>query len=325
MRVIVYGAGGIGSIVGGHLARTGSEVLLITRPGHARAINEHGLRLVTPTDTHILRLLAVTAPDQVYFRPDDVVFLCMKGQNTEEATRALLKMTEDIPIFCFQNGVRNEEITAHYYPRVYSVMVLAGAVYLADGEVMARREPPGCLLIGCYPKGTDELVESVVAKLRIAGFLVMSTPDIMPYKWGKLMANLENAIVAISNTRGGDIAPIVRAARQELRELLTQANIHWTSEEELAKEWPEMNMPLRGRLDVEALSSTWQSLTRRQGTVETEFFNGEVVRLAKKLGRQAPINEALLHITQEMATNHEPPGKYTPVQLCMLLELDPSL
>ena len=139
------------------------------------------------------------------------------------------------------------------------------------------------------------------------------------------MANLENAIVAISNTRGGDIAPIVRAARQELRELLTQANIHWTSEEELAKEWPEMNMPLRGRLDVEALSSTWQSLTRRQGTVETEFFNGEVVRLAKKLGRQAPINEALLHITQEMATNHEPPGKYTPVQLCMLLELDPSL
>ena len=85
-----------------------------------------------------------------------------------------------------------------------------------------------------------------------------------------------------------------------------------------------MVLPLRGRLDSEALGSTWQSLTRRQGSAETEFLNGEVVRLAKGVGQQAPINEGLLRISQEMATNRETPGKYTPHQLRILLGLEHS-
>ena len=82
-----------------------------------------------------------------------------------------------------------------------------------------------------------------------------------------------------------------------------------------------MTAPPSSGTDPEAQSSTWQSLTRRQGSVETEFLNGEVVRLAKKLGEQAPINETLLGICKEMAVNREPPGKYTPGQLRSLLGL----
>ena len=324
MQVIIYGAGGIGGVVGGHLARVGYEVVLIGRSSHVKTINEHGLRLVTPTGTHILRLLAVTSPDQIDFGPDDVVFLCMKGQNTEEALRGLRVVTEDVPIFCLQNGVRNEDMVARYFPKVYGVMVRVGTVYLTDGEVSARRDPPGWLIIGCYPQGTDELAEAVATKLRTAGFFVMVTPDVMPYKWGKLMTNVANAIGAITNARGDDVDLVTRAARRELREILTQAGIRWVSAEELAQEWPEITMPVHGRLNVEAQSSTWQSLARRQGSVETEFLNGEVVRLAKKLGRQAPINETLLRISQEMAANRELPGKYTPAQLCALLGLNHS-
>jgi 2-dehydropantoate 2-reductase len=70
------------------------------------------------------------------------------------------------------------------------------------------------------------------------------------------------------------------------------------------------------------LGSTWQSLVRQQGTVETEYLNGEIVRLAQKLGKRALINETLLRITEEMAANHELPGKYTPAQLTKILKLD---
>lgn len=205
-------------------------------------------------------------------------------------------------------------------------MVQVGAVYLTDGEVIARHDPPGWFIIGCYPEGVDELVDAVAMKLRTAGFLVKTTPDIMPYKWGKLMVNVADAISAITNTREEDINPITRTAQQEFRDILTQAGIRWVSEEEVAQDWPEITTPLRGRLDIETetRSSTWQSLTRKQGNVETEFFNGEVVRLAKKLGCQAPINETLLRVCQEMATNHEPPGKYTPAQLSALLGLGHS-
>ncbi len=321
MRVIIYGAGGSGGGVGGHLARAGHDVVLIGRRGHVQAINEHGFRLVTPTGTHILRLLAVISPDQIDFGPDDVVFLCMKGQDTEEALRTLREVTSDVPIFCLQNGVRNEETTARYFPRVYGAMVRIGAVYLTDGEVTARRDPPGWLVIGCYPRGIDELAEVVAANLRTAGFMVMATPDVMPYKWGKLMDNLGNAVGAITDARGDDAAAITRAAQQELRDLLTQVGIRWVPAEEVAHELPEITMPLRGRLDSGAQSSTWQSLARRTGTIETEFLNGEVVRLAKKLGRQAPVNEKLWNICLEMSANRDLPGKYTPSQLHQLLGL----
>jgi len=143
----------------------------------------------------------------------------------------------------------------------------------------------------------------------------------MPYKWGKLMGNLSNAIGAITNFRGNEADNISQAAEKELQDLLDQAEIHWITQDETAKEWPEINAPLRGSLDTEAQSSTWQSLTREQGTVESEFLNGEVVRLAGRLGRQAPVNEALVKISTEMAAKHELPGKYTLAQLSALLGL----
>ncbi len=315
MRFLIYGAGAIGGVVGGHLARAGHEVVLIGRSGHVAAIRQHGLRFVTPTGTHILRLPAFTHPRQIDLRPDDVVLLCVKSQNTEEALSALRAVTEDVPIFCFQNGVRNEEIAARLFQRVYGVMVRVGGVYLTDGEVIARRDPPGWLIMGRYPQGTDTLVETVAASLRKAGFSVLVTPDVMPYKWGKLLGNLANAIGAITNARGEENQQIAEAARQEAQELLRRAGIRWVSAQELSREWPEINKTPRRVLEVEAQSSTWQSLARRQGTVETEFLNGEIVRLARRLDADAPINEALARIAQEMAANREPPGKYTLAQL----------
>ena len=320
-RMIVYGAGAVGSVVGGHLARVGNNVILISRPGHANAICQQGLRFVTPSGTHILPLPAVTAPDQIDFGPDDVVLLCMKSQNTNQALRDLRTVVQDVPIFCFQNGVRNEEIATQYFRRVYGVMVRVGGTFLTNGEVTGCWDPPGWLIIGRYPTGTDDLAEVVAANLRTAGFFAMVTPDVMPYKWGKLMINLANAISAITNTRGDDDDRIAKAARQEAREILAQAGIHWISRDDLALEWPESAIKQRSIVDSQMQNSTWQSLTRQQGSVESDSFNGEIAQLAARLESRAPVNETLLRISQQMAANHEPPGKYTSTELCRLIGL----
>ncbi len=319
MRYIIYGAGGIGSIMGGHLARTGHDVILIGRPGHVSAINKKGLRLITPTGTHVLRIPAVTSPGQIEFTPDDVIFLCMKGQDTEQALKDLKAVIEDVPIFCFQNGVRNEEIAAGYFPGVYGVMVRVGAVYLNDGEVIARRDPPGWYIIGRFPVGMDKLTDAVAKELRVAGYLVKTTPDVMPYKWGKLMANLGNAVGAITDGDWESTRPIYDATFEEARAIVEKAGIKWISQEQVARDWPEITAPLRGQINTKEQSSTWQSLARRQGSVETEFLNGEIARVAKKLGLQAPINDKLVKISQEMAANDELPGKYTPARLSEML------
>ena len=309
-------------MVGGLLALSGTPVVLIGRPSNVNAIREHGLRIVTPGGTHIIQLPAVTTPDQIDFEPADVVFLCVKGQDTERAMRDLHAVVKDVPIFCFQNGVRNEEIVSKYYPRVYGVLVAGGGVFTQDGEVTSRGDPPGRFMVGRYPEGTDELAESVAAKLRNAGYEVVVTPEIMPYKWGKLVLNLTNAVGAITNSSGEEANRIARAVQNEGKEILTQAGVRWIPIEESPPRWPKgTKRPIDGPSGM-PLGSTWQSLTRRQGTVETEFLNGEIVRIAKKLGKRAPINETLLRITEEMAANHELPGKYTPAELIKILKLD---
>jgi 2-dehydropantoate 2-reductase len=321
MRYIIYGAGGIGSIMGGHLARTGHDVVLIGRPGHINAIKENGLKLITPTGTYQLHIPAVTGPEQIDFTQDDVILFCAKGQDTEGAIKDLKAVVDDIPVFCFQNGVRNEGIAAAYFNRVFGVMVRVGAVYITDGEVVARRDPPGWYIIGKYPEGTDELAEHVAEGIREAGYFTRVTADVMPYKWGKLMANLGNAVGAITSVDWESMMPLFRAASEEGAVIAAQAGIRWISQEDVAKDWPEITAPLRGQLQTEAQSSTWQSLARHQGSVETDFLNGEIVRVAERLGLKAPINEKLAEITREMAEKQELPGKYTVSQLTELLGL----
>jgi len=319
-RIVIYGAGAVGGVVGGLLALSGTPVLLIGRPSNVDAILEHGLRIVTPRGTRTVRLPAVTTPNQI--KPADVVFLCVKSQDTDAAMRDLQAVVNDVPIFCFQNGVRNEEIASKYFPRVYGVLVMGGGVFTQNGEVTTRGDPPGRFIIGRYPEGTDELTESIGAKLRDAGYEVMITPEIMPYKWGKLLGNLTNAVGAITNNVGEEANRIARIAQNEGKEILNQAGVHWIQTTEPSSRRPKTNLkPVYGQFG-RPLGSTWQSLVRQQGTVETEYLNGEIVRLAQKLGKRAPINEILLRITEEMAANHELPGKYTPAQLMKILKPD---
>ena len=266
--------------------------------------------------------------------PGSSIIVVMPGANSmdmetmvalrvEEALHELRKVVEDVPIFCFQNGVRNEETANQYFPRVYGVVIRCGAVFLTNGEVMSRTDPPGRFAMGRYPKGTDNLVETVATSLRHTEFYILVMPDVMPYKWGKLLINIRSPIGAITNNMAGnDYTRLVEAVQEEAREILTRAGIRWVSDKELALEWPESTIQPRSNLNLKVKSSSWQSLTRQQGSVETDFFNGEIVRLANQLGKQAPINEMLLRIMKDMAANREPPGKYTLAELRRLIGLD---
>jgi 2-dehydropantoate 2-reductase len=319
MRYIIYGAGGIGSIMGGHLGRTGHEAVLIGRPGHVNAVNANGLKLVTPTGTHIVEIPAVTGPEQLEFRPGDVVCLCMKGQDTSEAVKALKGHVDDIPVCCFQNGVRNEEIVLESFPRVYGVMVRVGAEYLTDGEVVCRRDPPGWYIIGRYPAQADPFAEEIARGIREAGYFVRVEDDPMPYKWGKLMTNLGNAIGAITNASWAETDFIYKAVAAEAEAVVRKAGIRVVSQQAVAESWPEITAPLKGQLNTASQSSTWQSLARHQGHVETDFLNGEIVRVAARVGMEAPINQKLVAVAVTMADEGLPPGTYTPAQLAEIL------
>ncbi|HUO38393.1 MAG TPA: ketopantoate reductase C-terminal domain-containing protein [Mycobacterium sp.] len=66
-------------------------------------------------------------------------------------------------------------------------------------------------------------------------------------------------------------------------------------------------------------NSTWQSLIRQTGDVETDFLNGEIVRLAHRLSMAAPVNSVLASPGREAAREGQGPGRYTASQLAALL------
>ena len=311
MRTIIYGAGGIGSVVGGHLARTGHEVVLIGRPGHVDAINTNGLTLITPTGTYNLKVPAVKHPQEIQFRPDDVVFLTMKSQDTEDAVKTLKMCVDQIPIFCLQNGVRNEETASRLFRDVYGSTVRVGALFINKGEVTARTDPAGWLIMGRYRQGIDERLEVVARQCSRSNMIVKVVPNIMRYKWGKTLNNIQTAVGAITNAGSAECAKLHKLARKEFQDLLNEAGIDYAEDSKITQEWPEFNVSFAQFAKGEAQNSTWQSLAKKTGSVENEFFNGEVVRLASRLGKQAPINEGLNRIMQGMAANREVPGKYS--------------
>lgn len=133
MRFIVYGAGGIGSIIGGHLFRTGKDVVLVGNRQHVDKIREAGLRLLMPDETYTLKIPACnTADGLASFKEDDVVILTAKSQHTATCLGQLKNAgaPRSLPIVCAQNSIVNEPAATRVFDNVYGAVLNMPAIFL---------------------------------------------------------------------------------------------------------------------------------------------------------------------------------------------------
>src|SRR5262249_55976114 len=151
-------------------AEQGYEVILIGRGQQCAAVRERGLRLETPERAVVLQIPIVERPSQIGWRPDDVVLLTMKTQDTASAVRDLADAAPlNTPVICAQNAVENERIAMRWFDRVYGICVMCPTLYLTPGVVQVWSSPAaGILDIGRCPEGVDDVAESVAAALRKA-------------------------------------------------------------------------------------------------------------------------------------------------------------
>ncbi len=177
MRVVVYGAGAIGGVIGGRLAQHGHEVVLIARGAHGRALRERGLRLESPEGAVDLAIPCVERPAELSFGPDDLVLLAMKTQDTDAALDELAHAVRGRPpaVACAQNGVENERLALRRFPDVYGVCVMCPATHLEPGVVQASSSPvTGILDVGRYPSGdgaADERAAAIAAAFGSSTFV----------------------------------------------------------------------------------------------------------------------------------------------------------
>lgn len=331
IRYVIFGAGAIGAAIGGLLNRAGLRVVCVARPAVAEAlkrgmvIEEHGARTVLTAD-------AVTAVDQLSPETGDVAFITTKSQASEEAATELSQVyDENLPVVCLQNGVRNEDIVAERFKAVYAGLVFFSGVQLEPSLIGL---PQGrTVAIGCYPDGLDDRARRFCADLTRAGLDALCSPYVMAMKWGKLIANLNNATTTITGywleraMADADMRTLMLAVREEGLRVADAAGIavEPPADQPSPIRIREMTTKLReppkpegaNNLDDQerTYSSMWQDLYLGRKQNEAEFLNGEIIARGKKLGIPTPYNSTLLEIVNRMFAEGLKPGLYDPKEL----------
>jgi 2-dehydropantoate 2-reductase len=331
-RYVIFGAGAIGAAIGGLLARAGSRVVCVARPANAEALRQGTIIRKDDGEDLLVRVDAVSSASEISPEGGDFVLLTTKSQATEQAIEDLFKRYgPGVPIVCLQNGIRNEEIAARRFDNVY-----AGLVFISAGQLdpsLITLQQGGAVSIGCYPVGLDDACLALCADLSRAGLEATASAHVMSMKWGKLVANLNNATTTITGywleqaMSDLEMRKLMLAVREEGLAVLDAAGIE--VEPPAGEPSPirirEMTQKLRrpprpsskntGLAVVRTYSSMWQDLYLCRKTNEAEFLNGEIVALGKTLSIPTPYNSTLLEIVDKMFEEGLEPGIYTPVEL----------
>ncbi len=322
MRFVIFGAGAIGGVVGARLHESGSEVVLIARGANHDAIAAHGLTLETPEQRVTLAIPVAPSPSAVSFAADDVVLLATKSQDTETALDALREAAPiTTPVVCVQNGVENERVAARRFANVYGAVVMAPTAYLEPGVVQAYGTAlTGQIDIGRYPHGVDGRCQDICRALSAAGFGSEPRTDIMRFKHAKLIANLGNSVQAICGPDSG-ADELLGRVREEGRAVLRAAAIEFTADDvtDVRGRWDRWQVgEIEGR--QRAGGSTWQSIVRGTGTIETDYLNGEIVLRGRQVGVPTPVNELLQALAHQTVRDQRPPGWLSPGEVLGRLE-----
>ena len=214
MHVLVYGAGALGSLVGGLLARA-HEVTLVGRDPHMRRVRADGLRIDGAITTRV-RPRALT--DGTH-RSADLAVVTTKAYDTDAAATALATGEYDA-VCSLQNGLTEERLVAALDPTVLAGTASYGARLVEPGRVTCTGV--GAIVLGSLSEGRDPVAERVGAAFDEAGIETTAATDMPRRRYEKLAVNAgingPSALVQLPN--GDTLAgPGGEAAREAAREV----------------------------------------------------------------------------------------------------------
>jgi 2-dehydropantoate 2-reductase len=319
VRTIIYGAGAVGSLMGGRLRQGGANVVLVGRPAHVAAIRERGLTIRSAEATETVHVDSVESLDELTAQAGDVVIITAKTQDTPRIHDALAAWNPNVAVVCGTNGVEHERMALRRFAHVYAMVIQMPAQFEKPGEVTVLCGPTNAILdVGCYPSGSDTVATELAAIISAAPHLMSDVdPDVMAKKHGKLLVNLGNTTDAAAGF-GGRGAKAALAAMEEGKRAYEAAGIRSEPSTNAAARYKERIATMRFHIpegDTFTGGSTWQSLMKGASSVETDYFTGEILLLSRLHGLAAPANEFLSALAARMLAREFAPGSRTLEQL----------
>jgi 2-dehydropantoate 2-reductase len=291
-RVCIAGAGVIGSLFAGYLARVTDVTVLTRREEHARALNDDGLR-VSGRGDFTSRVTAATSPAAL---PEpDLVIVASKGGDVESLAGQLAGHWPDTTVMTVQNGIGADAIVAEHgaWPLLTAVTFMSGTRH-ADTHVEYVLDT--ATWIGPSRGTTGEDARAVAALIESSGLKAEAFDDLRPAQWSKLIFNATvNTVAAMTGLRHdphfaalsepSDLGLLVRKLMDEGKAVAAAAGV--TLDED---PW-EMNVLATQRGHRHAPSMLEDVQAHR--LTEVDMITGSLVREAHRLGVPVPLHEAM--------------------------------
>lgn len=312
-RIVVLGAGSVGCFIGGAWLAAGCKVAFIGRERIRQDISDHGLGLSDQDGWHI-RL----APDLIDFatkpvalKKADIILLTVKSTGTQAAAKEIARHARPgATVISFQNGISNAETLKQLLPRFDIIQGMIPYNVVRTGPGRWHRATWGDLTAA-----ETDTSRALAARIGDRPGKLLLAKDMVAVAWGKLLLNLNNAINALSGLtileelHQRDYRRVMAAAMVETLELLKIAGIEPVATGPIppkllphaigAPDFIFRNFLLRvQKIDPKARSSMSDDLAAGRET-EVDYLNGEVVKLARSLGKQAPVNQHIVDLVKQ--------------------------
>jgi 2-dehydropantoate 2-reductase len=305
MKIAVVGAGAMGSLFGAMLAEAGQEVWLYdVWAEHVQAINQNGLQIEREGKTRTVRPNSATDPAQI--GPAELVIIFVKSTQTKAAAETARTLAgTGGTIMTLQNGMGNADIIADYIEadRVLAGTTSHGATMLGAGRI--RHAGIGATTIGSWAD-TDQgrqRARQIADFFNKAGIETDTVADVRSVVWNKLLINIGiNAVTALSGIKNGqllDLAITRELSRSAVEEAMAVARAQQVGIKEDA-----VDIVFKvAEATAANRSSMGQDVDNKRQT-EIAAINGFIVREAKRLGLEAPINFALTALIETLQSHY---------------------
>jgi 2-dehydropantoate 2-reductase len=300
VRILIYGAGGVGAFFGALLARAGRDVHFVARGAQLEAMRSRGLRIASRLLGGVEVPRVSVARSAAESGHADLVLVCVKTHQTESILDDLAAAVgDDTVLIALQNGVESDEQLAARFGRS---RVLPAAVYVGatiDEPGVVSHQAPARISIGGREGFDAQRLAAIHETLSATGQVVQISPDIQRERWRKLMWNASfntvsavtlrtpAELLALPETRAlivgimSEVADVARAHGINLQRSDIDEHIAWT----------ERASGMR----------TSTMVDRERGrTMEADALIGVIVRKGRAAGIPTPTGETIYALMKAM-------------------------
>lgn len=301
MNILVLGAGAIGLVFGGFLAKAGHRVVFLGREENVSGVKKHGLVIEGLWGSHLIKNIVGYATFRELKEKEpiafDLVLLTVKSYDTENMLKTFHEnFANPMPILSLQNGLGNLEKIIKIFGSMWAMAgrVIFGAEIKTPGKVSVTVYAEE-VMIGGLENGIDFLkVADIADTLTNAGIPTLPTREIKKYIWGKVLYNSAlNGLGAILGVKYGFLR------EQESSRMLIRSIVHEfftvLEKENITLDWPTPDAYLDDLFErlIPVTSDHYPSMFRdiqNRKRTEIDSINGALVEIAQKNGFDVPVN-----------------------------------